>query len=68
MPLGLDDGSNIGLLLGSTLNDGMKVGAVLDETIGIFVGPLPGTWLFDGEDDGLPVGLDDGATTVKLIL
>jgi hypothetical protein len=64
IPLGLDDRSCIGILLGSTIeDDGTELGAELGETAGMSVGPLLDVWLIDGDgaDDEIPsVGFDDG--------
>ena len=37
MPVGLDDGCNVGLALGCTLIDGAELGVELGETVGLLL-------------------------------
>jgi hypothetical protein len=56
LPVGLDEGANIGLSIGLALIDGVELGTELGETTGIAVGSLLGFGLVDGANDGLPLG------------
>jgi hypothetical protein len=65
LPLGLDEGSFTGLLLGSRLMDGTVIGLELCETAGMSDGPLLGAWLDEdeGAEDGLLLGIKEGSLT-----